>query len=371
MTHNDLQGAEKEAAEWWAREKAGLIEADARAEKTLGRDALIAYWEGQIFSCQIIMDRNDEGSLIASDAQARLTYIEAKLEEAKLKPFEQVAPKAPAVEDEVVSVKTIKSDRKTAKEEQAQEQAEKAALGDFLDRVTNIAYKDGDDLKEAIEECAKDYGKPVAQVEGALTLIRKGIAREQLYEARQRRQKEQARSAGDGYVLLEHSRKKLVEWESLDARLALLETRNAQSVFVSRVDLFPTSSADLARRLADEVICIGTNPKNNEPIYVSAFEHWKGDARRHIFRRIEFTCKPRPADVFNLYKGLGVEPKEGDCSLILDHIKEVICSGDEDAYQSMLKLLAWQIQHIGEPSRIVVILKSEGNKPAKASFSKM
>jgi hypothetical protein len=61
-------------------------------------------------------------------------------------------------------------------------------------------------------------------------------------------------------------------------------------------------------------------------------------------------------DCLNIYKGLGITPKEGEISRILAHIREVICAGAERDSEAMLNLLAWQIQNVGRPSRIVVVL---------------
>ena len=161
--------------------------------------------------------------------------------------------------------------------------------------------------------------------------------------------------------------KKVVTFQSLNERFAVLQVPNAPSIYVSRSDLYPTTSDDLRRRLENEVVLSGAN-KDGNPIYSQAFTIWKGHADRHVYRKVEFTGQPRPDDVFNLNKGLGVIPAEGDCHLILNHIEEVICSGDKETFESMIKLLAWQIQNIGEPSRIVVILKSEKQQSGKGIF---
>lgn len=49
---------------------------------------------------------------------------------------------------------------------------------------------------------------------------------------------------------------------------------------------------------------------------------------------------------YNFFKGWSCEPKEGDCSLYLNHIRDNICSKDEDLYNY---LLDWMAQIIQEP----------------------
>ena len=82
-----------------------------------------------------------------------------------------------------------------------------------------------------------------------------------------------------------------------------------------------------------------------------AFKFWTRHARRLVYRRIAFTGKETSSDTLNLFKGLGVTPREGCCERVLAHIHKVICSGDDAANDGTLKLMAWQIQNIGKPGR--------------------
>jgi Family of unknown function (DUF5906) len=120
---------------------------------------------------------------------------------------------------------------------------------------------------------------------------------------------------------------------------------------------------DLKRRLANEAVL--TDVKEEKPIYEGAFKFWNRHARRHVYRRIAFTSKETPDDTLNLFKGLGVTPKEGKCERILAHIREVICCSDAVAANAMLKLMAWQIQNIGKPSRVIVIMRTESHQAGK------
>jgi hypothetical protein len=43
----------------------------------------------------------------------------------------------------------------------------------------------------------------------------------------------------------------------------------------------------------------------------------------------------------------------------------VICSSDAIATEAMLNLMAWQIQHVGRPSRVIVIMKSKEHQAGK------
>ena len=160
--------------------------------------------------------------------------------------------------------------------------------------------------------------------------------------------------------------KRLTTLSDLNKRYALLHAPGSASVYISRPDFLPIQDIDLKRRLAHEVVRV-TSP-DGKTSFAQAFNYWTGHALRHLYRRVVFAPAEQPPDAYNLYRGLGVSPREGCCTLILAHIRDVICSGDANVADAMLKLLAWQIQNIGKPSRIIVVLKSEDHQAGKGVF---
>lgn len=65
-----------------------------------------------------------------------------------------------------------------------------------------------------------------------------------------------------------------------------------------------------------------------------------------------------PKHVFNFFRGLRVAPIEGDCSLYLDHLKDVICAGDEVSYTYLIQWLAHIFQKPDQKPSVAVLLKS-------------
>jgi Family of unknown function (DUF5906) len=173
---------------------------------------------------------------------------------------------------------------------------------------------------------------------------------------------DKARKQGS-IVIVGGVEKRLVTLEELNDRYALLEAPGKPSAYISRIDCLPIQENDLRRRLADEVVLTGV--KNEKPVYQNACAFWTGHGRRHIYQRIAFTSEKTPPDTLNLFRGLGVAPKEGRCDLILGHIHEVICSSDTTATEAILNLKAWQIQHVGRPSRVIVIMKTKEHQAGK------
>jgi putative DNA primase/helicase len=65
-----------------------------------------------------------------------------------------------------------------------------------------------------------------------------------------------------------------------------------------------------------------------------------------------------PKHVFNTFVGFGCSPKKGDVSLILKHIKDGLCAGDEKAYTYFIKWLAHIFQKPAQKPTVAVLMKS-------------
>lgn len=159
--------------------------------------------------------------------------------------------------------------------------------------------------------------------------------------------------------------KKITDMDSLDQRFAQLEAPGRPCVYINRIDAQPISFNDFSRRLSGEVIRVDSDGQQK---YISASKFWEGNSRKCIYRKIVFTNNKVDNETYNLFTGFGIKPKKGKCEKILSHIKDVICSENEENSEALIKLLAWQIQNIGKPSRIIVLLKSEQHQAGKGAL---
>src|SRR5207249_1727192 len=73
----------------------------------------------------------------------------------------------------------------------------------------------------------------------------------------------------------------------------------------------------LRTRFANESIPLGSTTQN-------IFDLWLRHAHRRNVKGIVFAPGQDVSDYYNLWQGFTVVPQEGDCSLFLQHIKEVI-----------------------------------------------
>ncbi len=161
--------------------------------------------------------------------------------------------------------------------------------------------------------------------------------------------------------------KTIVDMDFLDSQFAQLEAPGQPCVIIHRSDAQPISTKDFCQRLSGYVVITGVDDKGQTK-YKAASAFWSGNTNKFIYKNIVFTNQPVGNDTYNLFTGFGVTPKEGECGKILNHIKEVICAGDEINYDAFIKLLAWQIQNIGEPSRIITALKSKTQQVGKGAL---
>lgn len=77
--------------------------------------------------------------------------------------------------------------------------------------------------------------------------------------------------------------------------------------------------------------------------------YWMSHHQRRQYAGLEFDPSGRGRiGYYNLWQGFAVEPKPGDCSLFLNHVRDVICSGDAEIYRWVM---AWLAQIFQQPHK--------------------
>jgi hypothetical protein len=119
-------------------------------------------------------------------------------------------------------------------------------------------------------------------------------------------------------------------------------------------DIISMPTEDFHKIFTDLVVVI------KKPIKVSrCWFNWKG--RRHYSGR-GVVFEPGgpleiPKDMLNLWRGFGIVPKHGDWSLIRNHILNVVCSGQKEHSDYLIKWMAYAVQHPNEPIGVAVALR--------------
>jgi hypothetical protein len=103
----------------------------------------------------------------------------------------------------------------------------------------------------------------------------------------------------------------------------------------------------------------------NKPVEINKVWHhsvdrWLcSDARRDIKGIVFAPGQEMGADYYNLWRGLSVKPRHGDCSLYLQHIHDVIASEDDAIYRYVIAWMADAVQHPAQRPGISLALRGK------------
>lgn len=162
-------------------------------------------------------------------------------------------------------------------------------------------------------------------------------------------------------------KRRITNIEDLSKRFAQIDCGDQSCVTVLKNGSMPIADKDFEKRVGGEVVILGID-KHGEVKFIPAKKVWHDSINKCLFKKVVFTGDAVDAETYNLFPGFGVKPKRGCCDLIIKHVHEVLCCGDKVKSEAFLNLLAWQIQNVGKPSRIIVALKSTKQQTGKSSF---
>jgi hypothetical protein len=100
--------------------------------------------------------------------------------------------------------------------------------------------------------------------------------------------------------------------------------------------------------------------KQGNAIWKDLGTAWIEDWRRRTYQGIALIPKgPTPPDVFNLWRGFGVEPTAGDWPLLRQHILDVVCDGKQEHFDYLVGWCAYCVQHPEKQAEVAVVLRGE------------
>lgn len=88
-------------------------------------------------------------------------------------------------------------------------------------------------------------------------------------------------------------------------------------------------------------------------------ELWLEWGHRKQYDGIEFSPNGSTPGFWNLFQGFPVKPQPGNCDLYLEHLKKVICCGNESAFDYVLRWMAHAIQKPGERPETAIVLRGK------------
>lgn len=90
-------------------------------------------------------------------------------------------------------------------------------------------------------------------------------------------------------------------------------------------------------------------------------KYWFDHPQRRKYEGIVFAPGKEVPDHYNFWRGFAVEPRKGDCSRFLNHLRDNVCRGDEHLFLWVVGWFAWIVQRPGNKSGTsLVIIGLEG-----------
>ncbi len=170
-----------------------------------------------------------------------------------------------------------------------------------------------------------------------------------------RRQVERAASAVVSPLLLE-----------MNDRHAVIENDGGKCIVIEKVrndalnrDVLTVQPfEEFKKRYCNQLVEVGCNAKG-EPKSIAKGKWWLDHPKRRSYQQIVFAPNRDIPDAYNLWEGFTVKPVPGDWSLFRDHILHIVCGGDEDCFQYLIRWMARCVQEPGESGQVAIVLRGE------------
>lgn len=111
------------------------------------------------------------------------------------------------------------------------------------------------------------------------------------------------------------------------------------------------------------------------PKYSDKATVWLNSPNRRQYESIVFLPNAQAApDVRNLWRGFAFEPRKGDCTLYLSHLRDNVCKGDETKYRYLIGWMAYAVRNPHEQGHVAVVIQGEkgvGKNVAAEGFSRL
>lgn len=121
---------------------------------------------------------------------------------------------------------------------------------------------------------------------------------------------------------------------------------------------------DIQNRYCHKHMTVGEGEKMKS---VTLGDWWLKHPERREYSSVVFSPREPVPGKYNLWHGYSVRPIPGDCSLMLAHIRENICSGEQRCYDYLIKWMAHTVQLPDSQGHTAVVLRG-GRGTGKSFF---
>ncbi len=113
---------------------------------------------------------------------------------------------------------------------------------------------------------------------------------------------------------------------------------------------------DLIKAHAHEKVVV--NPTKNPPAGTPIFKAWNEHPGKQLYETMGFYPGGAPNWCLNTWRGFGIDPCPGDHHLrYLDHLREIICAGNEEHFHYLERWLAHMVQHPDHMPGVAVVMR--------------
>lgn len=114
--------------------------------------------------------------------------------------------------------------------------------------------------------------------------------------------------------------------------------------------------SDFDLLLSNRKFVLNDGKKNKEESWSKI---WLQHKDRRQYSGVEFEPNGGNPQFYNLWRGLAVTPKQGNCDLYLEHLRENICCGNEEHYNYVIAWIAHAVQKPEERPETAIVLRGK------------
>lgn len=152
----------------------------------------------------------------------------------------------------------------------------------------------------------------------------------------------------------------------LNSRHAIIENMGGKCRIVEMIpgytgigETFTSISfTDFTNRYMNRLVQTGTR-EDGSVVKAELGKWWLRHPRRRQFHTIVFSPGREIDRCYNLWRGFAVEPRPGDCTLFLTHVRKVICGGSSELYEYVMNWMARAIQDPASTGETALVMRGK------------
>lgn len=126
---------------------------------------------------------------------------------------------------------------------------------------------------------------------------------------------------------------------------------------LGRTRISRQSFDDFRNRYMHIMVDVGVSKDGKPPPQMPLGKWWLMRPERRQFKTMLFAPGREIEGAYNLWRGFACEAIPGDCSLFLEHVKNNICSGNEEWFEYTINWCARMIQKPDTPGEVSIVLR--------------